>query len=146
MAVDRTATNVWEGDLQEGSGSTSLESSGATAPLPVSFPARAGEPAGKTSPEELIAAAHASCYNMALSGALSKSVGAPEWLRTSVTVSFSREGGPHISGVALHVRGKVPGASAEDFAEAAAAAKDGCPVSKLMAGNVEIILDAALEA
>ena len=142
--VDRKATNVWEGDLKSGKGTTSFDSSGAVEPLTVTFPARAEQPDGKTSPEELIAAAHASCFNMALSSALSKGGNNPEQLETSATVTFSTDGGPHIANVALTVRGRVPQISEEDFKSAAAAAKDGCPVSKALAGSVPITLDAAL--
>lgn len=144
MAVDRVATNVWSGDLQTGSGTTTLVSSGATDPLAVTFPSRAEEPDGCTSPEELLAAAHASCFNMALSGALTRTASAPERLETTVTVTFSRDGGPHVARVVLKVRGRVPGVSAEDFVTVAQGAKENCPLSKVMAGNVPIELDAAL--
>lgn len=142
--VDRKATSIWEGGLKDGAGKTSLDSSGAAGPLDVSWPARSEEPGGKTSPEELIAAAHASCYNMALSGALGRAGHSPERLETSAVVTFSLDGGAHIAGVALTVRGTVPGISEEDFVEQADGAKDGCPVSKALAGNVPITLDAAL--
>ena len=142
--VDRKATNTWEGDLKSGGGTTTFDSSGAISPVKVSWPARAEEPGGMTSPEELIAAAHASCFNMALSGALARAGNPPESLETSAVVTFSTEGGAHISKVVLTVRGTVPGMSEEDFASTAAQAKDGCPVSKALAGNVDISLDAAL--
>ena len=142
--TDRTATNTWEGDLFSGTGITTLDSSGAVPALEVSWPRRTEEPGGYTSPEELIAAAHASCYNMELSNVLAKAGTRAERLETSATVSFSTEGGAHISGVALRVRGVVPGASEDGFREAANQAKDGCPVSKLIAGNTTIELDAAL--
>ena len=142
--VDRKATNVWQGDLQSGQGTTSFDSSGAIEPVKVSWPARSEEPGGLTSPEELIAAAHASCFNMALSAALARGGNAPDRLETSATVTFSTEGGPHIEKVALAVRGTVSGMSAEDFAQAANQAKDGCPVSKALAGNVNLSVDASL--
>ncbi|QBI21631.1 OsmC family peroxiredoxin [Egibacter rhizosphaerae] len=143
--VERKATNVWQGDLKEGSGKTSFDSSGAIPPVDMTFPRRAGEPEGYTSPDELIAAAHATCYNMGLSSALSNNGHPPERIETSAEVTFTTEGGPHISRIALHVRATVPGISSDDFLEAAAAAKDGCPVSKLVSGNTEITLDAALQ-
>jgi len=142
--TDRKATNVWEGDLRSGQGTTSFDSSGVIDPVKVTWAARTEAPGGKTSPEELIAAAHASCYNMALSGALAKAGNAPERLETSAVVTFSTEGGAHISKVALTVRGTVPGMSKEDFTAAAEGAKDGCPVSKALAGNVDLTLEAAL--
>lgn len=142
--TDRIATNTWEGDLFSGTGITTFDSSGAVPALEVSWPSRAEEPGGYTSPEELIAGAHASCFNMALSNVLAAAGTTPERLETSATVTFSTDGGPHIAGVALRVRGVVPGASEDDFRKAADEAKGGCPVSKLMAGNTTIDLDAAL--
>ncbi len=142
--IDRKATIVWNGDLKTGGGEVSLDSSGAAGPLAMTWPARADEPEGHSSPEELVAAAHATCYAMGLSSALAGGGNAPEKLESSAVVTFSMDGGPHISKVALTVVGTVPGISAEDFASAAEAAKDGCPVSKLMDGNVELTLDASL--
>lgn len=142
--TDRKATNVWEGDLQSGSGKTSFDSSGALGPVQVSWPSRAEEPNGQTSPEELIAAAHASCFNMALSAALGRAGTPPERLETSAVVTFSLEGGPHIAKIVLTTRGTVPGASEDDFRAAAEGAKQNCPVSKLIGSNTEVTLDAAL--
>lgn len=144
--VDRKATSVWQGDLSSGFGEATLDSSGLGGPLAVSWPARAelDDPGGRTSPEELIAAAHSSCYNMALSNMLAKAGHTPKRIATRATVSFSTDGGAHIAGVALHVRATVPGLSDEEFAEHAEGAKDGCPVSKALAGNVPVTLDAAL--
>ncbi len=144
MAADRKATTIWQGDLTSGSGQTSLDSSHAAEPLTVSFPRRAEDPQGTTSPEELLAAAHASCFSMALSKALTDAGNAPERLETSAVATFSLDGGPHVSKVALTVRGTVPGIDADAFQQAAAAAKDGCPLSQAIAGNVEITLDASL--
>jgi lipoyl-dependent peroxiredoxin len=142
--ADRKATTRWQGDIS-GGGEVSFDSSGAAGPLEVSFPRRKEDDAeGVTSPEELIAAAHSACYSMALSGALGRAGHTPESLETSAVVTFSTDGGPHISKVALTVRGNVPGISEEDFLEAANGAKEGCPVSKLMAGNTEVTLDASL--
>lgn len=142
--TDRKATTIWNGDLKSGEGEATLESSNAASPLKVSWPSRSEEPNGQTSPEELLAAAHSSCFSMALSGALTKGGTPPERLETSAVVSFSTDGGPHVSKVALTVRGTVPDISEDDFVAAAQGAKDGCPISKVIAGNVEITLDASL--
>jgi lipoyl-dependent peroxiredoxin len=144
MATDRKATAQWNGDLMSGQGTVSLDTSGVAGPLDVSWPSRAEDASGRTSPEELIAAAHATCYSMAFSNILAKAGHAPERLDTSAVVTFSLEGGAHISKVALTVRGTVPGITDEDFLSAAQQAKEGCPVSKALAGNVDISLDAAL--
>ncbi len=144
MAIERRASVTWNGDLMGGSGTIDEVGSGAFGPLDVSWPARAEEASGgKTSPEELIAAAHASCFSMALSGGLAKAGNPPERLRTSATVTFVP--GTGITKIALEVRGAVPGLDADGFREAAEAAKAGCPVSKALAGVPEITLDAALE-
>ena len=144
MATERRASVTWNGDLMHGSGTIDEVGSGAFGPLDVSWPARAEEASGgKTSPEELIAAAHASCFSMALSGGLAKAGNPPERLRTSATVTFVP--GTGITKIALEVRGSVPGLDADGFREAAEAAKAGCPVSKALAGVPEITLDAGLE-
>ncbi|MPZ74629.1 MAG: OsmC family peroxiredoxin [Nitriliruptorales bacterium] len=145
MGFDRKATSIWEGDLQSGSGKTTFDHSGAAGPLHMEWDARAGEAKG-TSPEELIAAAHATCYSMALSGALAKADMPPERLEVSAVVTFSTEGGAHIESSKLTVVGIVPGADEQAFMEAATAARDGCPVSKALAGNIEITLDASLKS
>ena len=142
MATDRTATVTWNGSLMEGAGTIERVGSGAFGPLDVSWPARAEESGGKTSPEELIAAAHASCFSMALSHALAQAGNAPERLETSATVTF--QPGTGITRIALSVVGTVPGLEAAAFAEAAEGAKAGCPVSKALAGVPEIALDARL--
>jgi lipoyl-dependent peroxiredoxin len=144
MAADRTASTVWQGGLADGTGSTTFESSG-IGTFNVSWPSRTEEPNGQTSPEELVAAAHASCYSMALSGQLGRAGLTPERLETSATVTIDKtDNGFAVTKVALRVRGEIPDADADAFAQAAEAAKDGCPISKLMAGNTEITLDAAL--
>lgn len=140
MATTRTATSTWHGSLFEGSGRVSLDSSG-IGTYDVSWPARSEEPNGKTSPEELIAAAHASCYCMALSLGLGQAGTPPESIEASAEVTFVP--GTGITTSHLTVRATVPGISADDFAEAAEAAKQGCPVSQALAG-VEISLDATL--
>jgi osmotically inducible protein OsmC len=145
MAADRRASVTWNGDLLGGSGTIDEVGSGAFGPLDVSWAARSEEASGgKTSPEELIAAAHAACFSMALSGALAKAGTPPEQLRTSAVVTFVP--GTGITKSALTVRGRVPGLDADGFREAAEGAKQNCPVSKALAGVPEITLDAALEA
>ena len=142
MATDRTVSATWNGSLLEGSGTIHAAGSGAFGPLAVSWASRAEEPDGKTSPEELIAAAHASCFAMALSAGLAKNGTPADQLDTSATVTF--QPGEGIIRIALSVRGSVPGIDAETFAARAADAKAGCPVSKALAGVPEITLDAAL--
>lgn len=144
MPADRKATTVWKGDLSSGGGTTTLDTTGLAGELPVSWPSRTEDPGGRTSPEELIAAAHSACYSMALSKALADGGHTPERLETSAVATFDTSGGPHISGVALTVRGSVPGIGDDEFRRAAEAAKDGCPVSQAIAGNVPITVDASL--
>ena len=144
MATDRKASAQWNGDLMSGNGTVRLDSSTAVSgDLKVSWPARTEDgPGEQTSPEELIAAAHASCFSMALSNVLAKGGNTAEQLNTSATVTFSTEGGAHIEAIALTVEGRVPGISAEDFDKAADTAKENCPVSKAL--NVPITLEASL--
>ncbi len=140
--TERTATVTWEGSLLEGSGRIERVGSGAFGPLDVTWASRAEEPEGRTSPEELIAAAHAACFSMALSHGLAQAGTPAERLDTSATVTFVP--GTGITKVALTVRGTVPGADAAAFQEAAEAARTGCPVSKALAAVPEITLDASL--
>jgi osmotically inducible protein OsmC len=142
----RTARTAWNGTLQEGSGQVELTSSQAGT-YSVSFPKRAAENAeGTTSPEELIAAAHSSCFAMALSSEIGKAGGTPQALDVTAEVTLGQAGGaPTITGIALTVRGEVDGLDAAGFEKAAQAAKAGCPVSKALAA-VDISLDAALES
>jgi len=142
MATERTAEVTWQGSLLEGSGTIEKVGSGAFGPLDITWTSRADDPAGRTSPEELIAAAHAACFSMALSSGLAKAGHAPEQLETSATVTFVP--GTGITKAALRVRGDVPGLDAAAFVEHAEAAKENCPVSKALAGVPEITLDAAL--
>jgi osmotically inducible protein OsmC len=143
MATDRTAQVTWSGSLLEGSGRIESVGTGAFGPLDVDWPARAEDAGAKTSPEELIAAAHAACFAMALSHGLSQGGTPPERLETSATVTF--QPGEGIIKVALGVVGSVPGLDAAGFAEAAEGAKANCPVSKALAGVPEITLDARFE-
>lgn len=141
----RSARTSWTGGLQDGSGIVELTSSGAGS-FDVSFPKRAADEAGgTTSPEELIAAAHTSCYAMALSGEIASAGGTPRSLDVSADVTLRPDpaGGFRISGVALTVRGTVEGLDEAGFVAAAEAAKAGCPVSKALTGTT-ITLDAAL--
>jgi len=139
MATTRTASAHWEGSLTEGKGQVSLKSSG-LGTYDVTWASRAEDPNGRTSPEELIAAAHSSCFNMALSGALAKAGKPPASLDTTAAVTF--QPGTGITGVVLTVKGAVPGMTAEEFAEAAEGAKKGCPVSQALA--VPITMEAEL--
>jgi osmotically inducible protein OsmC len=121
--------------------------SAAAGPLHVSWPSRTEAPNGHTSPEELIAAAHASCFNMALSNILAGDGNAPTQLETSAVATFEKvEAGFRLTTMALSVNGDVPGISADEFTEAAAKAKDGCPVSNALKGNVQISVEATLAA
>jgi osmotically inducible protein OsmC len=142
MATDRTMSTTWNGSLMEGSGTIHEAGSGAFGPLEVSWPSRAEEPNGKTSPEELIAAAHSACFSMALSAGLARAGTPAETLDTSATVTFVP--GTGITKVALTVRGSVPGIDEAAFVEAAEAAKVGCPVSKALAAVPELTLQASL--
>jgi osmotically inducible protein OsmC len=145
MATDRRAEVTWKGDLMSGSGTIDRVGTGAFGPLDVSWPARAEDASGgTTSPEELIAAAHASCFSMALAGRLATDGNAPERLSTSATVTFVP--GTGITKIALEVRGAVPGLDDTGFREAAEGAKANCPVSKALAGVGEITVDASLDA
>ena len=143
MATDRRADVTWQGSLMDGSGTITATTSGAIGEQPVSWAARSEDATGgKTSPEELIAAAHASCFSMALSAGLAKAGTPPEELKTSATVTF--QPGQGITKIALTVEGRVPGVDADAFAEAAQGAKENCPVSKALAAVPEITLDARL--
>jgi lipoyl-dependent peroxiredoxin len=144
MATDRRAEVTWEGSLIEGSGTIESVGSGAFGPLDVTWASRTEDSGGRTSPEELIAAAHASCFSMALSHALAQAGSPPEGLETQATVTFVP--GTGITKSALSVRGWVPGMDEAAFREAAEGAKENCPVSKALAAVPEITLEATLEA
>jgi osmotically inducible protein OsmC len=142
--ADSTASATWRGDLMSGSGQTSL-ASGAAGPMDVSWPRRTEGTGSGTSPEELIAAAHASCFSMALSHGLAQGGHAPTQLDTEATVTFAQaDGGFAITNIALSVRGQVDGINEAAFKEAAEAAKDGCPVSKAFKGQVPMSVEATL--
>jgi osmotically inducible protein OsmC len=147
MAATRRASVTWDGDLASGTGVASADTSGVFSDLPVSWASRTEAPAGKTSPEELLAAAHASCYAMALSGGLARAGMPPEHLAVSAEITFDKVGDAWtvVSSV-LTVRGRVPGADDAGFRQAAEAARDGCPISRALVGNVALSVEASLEA
>ena len=143
MATERRAEVTWNGSLMEGSGTITSTTTGAIGEQAVTWAARSTDATGgATSPEELIAAAHAACFSMALSHGLAQQGHAPEELRTSATVTF--QPGEGITKIALTVQGRVPGVDDDAFRQAAEAAKEDCPVSKALAGVPEIGLDAKL--
>ena len=144
MATDRKAEVTWQRDLMSGSGSVDSVTSGTFGGLGVSWPARTEEPNGKTSPEELIAAAHAACFSMAFSNVLAQAGHAPEQLNASATVTF--QPGEGITKSVLDVVGRVPGMDASAFEQAAEQAMENCPVSKALAGIPEISVTARLES
>jgi lipoyl-dependent peroxiredoxin len=142
MAADRTAHVTWSGSLMEGSGTITSVESGAFGPLDVTWAARTEESEGLTSPEELVAAAHAACFSMALSHGLAQAGSPPEKLETSATLTFVP--GTGITRSALRVRGSVPGMDEAAFLEAAEDARKNCPVSKALASVPEITVEASL--
>ena len=141
MALQSTGRTHWEGNLFEGSGVTSVDT-GATGDLNVTWQARAEEHGSTTSPEELIAAAHSACYSMAFSNALDQNETPPQSLDVTATATFVP--GTGITTMVLDVEGRVDGISEETFLELAESAKNGCPVSQALAGNVDISLNARL--
>lgn len=143
-AQKRTANITWNGGLLDGSGTIVSVTSGAISNLPVSWKSRAEEPGGATSPEELIAAANASCFAMALSAGLARDGHAPELLEISATCTLTLDGGPKITSMDIHVRGKVPGIDQATFAAAAEGAGQNCPVSTVLKQALEIRTTAEL--
>ncbi len=145
MAATRRVDVVWEGDLTTGKGRATASTSGLLHDLPVSWSARTEAPGGKTSPEELLAAAHASCFAMALSGSLASAGTPPKRLELSAAVTFDKvAGGWKVTRSEITVRGWVPRMDAEAFRAAAEAAKDGCPISQALKGNVQLSVNATL--
>jgi osmotically inducible protein OsmC len=140
--ADRSASVTWQGDLMSGNGEIDEVPSGAFGPLQVTWSARAEDSNGKTSPEELLAAAHATCFSMALAHGLAQGGHAAERLQASATVTFVP--GTGVTRSALSVVGSVPGLDEEQFQAAAEDAKENCPVSKALAG-VEKTLEARLQ-
>lgn len=147
MAAEREAEVVWRGGLLDGSGQVSFLSSKTATDLDVTWASRTEAPEGKTSPEEMIAAAHSSCFAMAFSKQLKDKGGDVRELRVHATSSFEKtDAGFRLTRMLLDARGKVDGVDADTFNEAAEAAKVGCPVSNALAGNVQIELKASLES
>ena len=145
MAVVRRALVTWEGDLLSGKGVVSAKSSGAFTELPVTWAARTEGPEGRTSPEELLAAAHASCFAMALSAGLSRARTPAQRLEVDASVTFDKAGaGYRVTSSVLEVRGTVKGIDPAAFDRAAQAAKEGCPISQALKGNVDLAVKATL--
>ena len=144
MAIERKAHATWEGDLREGTGRFDT-GSGAISGQEVTYASRFEEPGGKTSPEELIAAAHATCLSMALAGGLTKAGHPPTRLETDAVATLDQaEGGFRITSMRFTVRGEVDGIDEDAFRAAAEEAKEGCPVSNALAESIEITLEATL--
>ncbi|MBM3947728.1 MAG: OsmC family peroxiredoxin [SAR202 cluster bacterium] len=145
MAAVRTAEVTWEGDLLSGNGVVTAGTSGLFKRLPVSWATRTEASGGKTSPEELLASAHASCYAMALSAGLARAGTPPKKLEVSVAVTFDKvEAGWRVTSSTIKVKGTVPGADDAAFKKAAEGAKDGCPISQALKGNVALSVEATL--
>ncbi len=145
MKAIRRAEVTWEGNLIKGKGAVDATSSVAFTGLPVTWASRTEKPDGRTSPEELVAAAHASCYAMAFSHGLNEGGATPQKLEVSAEVVFGIvDGGPKVVSSSLTVKGWVDDIDAAGFAEAAEAAKDGCPISQALKGNVELSVQATL--
>jgi lipoyl-dependent peroxiredoxin len=145
MAIERSARATWTGDLKSGQGEFDLESSHAVEHEQVTFSSRFEQPGGKTSPEELIAAAHATCFSMALSNGLAQAGHEPTKLETDAQVTLDKtDGGFSITAIHLSVHGEVDGLDEAGFKQAAEEAKQNCPVSKALAAVPEITLDASL--
>jgi lipoyl-dependent peroxiredoxin len=146
MAASRTATVTWNGALLDGEGTVSAGSSEVFTDHPVSWSSRTEAPAGRTSPEELLAAAHASCFSMALSGALARGGTPPDHVHVSATITFDKvDDAWTVTRSELDVVGTVPGLDEAAFQAAAEDAKTNCPISRALAGNVELSVSATLE-
>jgi lipoyl-dependent peroxiredoxin len=145
MAATREARAKWNGDLATGSGEVSAVTTGKFSSLPVSWSARTESPQGKTSPEELLAAAHASCFSMALAAGLAKAGTPPKSLEVTSAVTFDKVGADWtVVSSALEVTGVVPGIDQAAFAKAAEGAKDGCPISRALKNNVKLSVKSTL--
>ena len=145
MEITRHAEVTWSGDLTSGSGTINYVSSGAFSRLPVTWASRTEAHNGRTSPEELIAAAHASCFSMAFSARLGKNGTPPAKLDTKVVITFAKgDAGWKIATSTITVKGDVPGIDLETFKALAEDAKDNCPVSVALKGNVDLVVDASL--
>jgi lipoyl-dependent peroxiredoxin len=145
MPATRRAEAIWSGDLLSGKGTVSAGTSGLFRDLPLSWSSRTESPEGRTSPEELLAAAHAACFSMAFSNGLAKNGTPATRLAVSSDVTFDKVGdGWKVTKSELRVRGTVPGIDEKKFHELAEAAKDGCPISGALKGNVALSVDAKL--
>lgn len=146
MAAVRTATVTWQGSLAEGSGSVSAGTSGLFTDLPISWGSRTEQADGRTSPEELLAAAHAACFAMAFSADLGRAGYEAEELHVEAEVTFDKlDGGWTVTRSALTVLGHVHGITPEEFDRVAEGTRDGCPISRALAGNVELSVEATLD-
>jgi osmotically inducible protein OsmC len=146
MATTRRADATWSGDLLSGRGNVTAATTQVFTELPTSWASRIGEPEGVTSPEELLAAAHASCFSMAFSNELAKAGTPPTSVSVSVAVTGDKlDTGWTVLSAAITVRGAAPGATETSFREAAEKARDGCPISKALKNNVELSVDATFE-
>jgi osmotically inducible protein OsmC len=146
MAATRTATVTWTGTLAEGSGTVSAGTSALFTDLPISWSSRTEAPEGMTSPEELLAAAHASCFSMALSAGLARAGTPPDHMHVSASVTFDKVGDAWtVTRSELDVVGTVPGLDEAGFDAAAQDAKDNCPISRALRGNVELSVSSTLE-
>ena len=145
--VQRQAVATWAGNVARGSGELAAATSGAFTGLPFSLPARVGDPGGKTSPEELLAAAHAGCFVMSLAGELASAGTPPDGLEVTATVTLDEvEGGSHrVVSSELHARARVQGATSGDLERAARAADEGCPFSSLVKASGTVAVNAVLE-
>jgi lipoyl-dependent peroxiredoxin len=146
MAAVRTATATWQGPLATGDGSVTAATSGLFTDLPISWASRTEQPEGRTSPEELLAAAHAACFAMAFSADLGRAGYTPDELHVEAEVTFDKlEGGWTVTTSAITVLGHIAGISADEFDRIAEGTKDGCPISRALAGNVAMTVEATLE-
>jgi osmotically inducible protein OsmC len=145
--AERRAETTWNGDLMSGSGSLTLGSSGVLKDTPVTWASRTESPDGRTSPEELLAAAHAACYAMAFSATLGRQRTPPERLHVTAVCALDRrpEGGFQVTSMTLTVEGRVPGLDQAGFEEAARTAEQGCPISNALRSNVRIDVQARLQ-
>lgn len=143
MAAESKASTVWEGDLPSGRGTTTV-ASGTFPGFEVSWPARTERTSGTTSPEELLAASHSSCFCMALSNVLSKGGHVPDRIEASASVTFVP--GEGVRSSRLTVEGRVPGLDQAGFEEAARDAGESCPISQALKGNIEVVVEATLES
>ena len=146
MATTRRATASWSGDLLSGNGTVTAATTGIFRDQPTTWAARTAEPEGVTSPEELLAAAHASCFSMAFSNILAKAGTPPVRVDVEITIGADKlDAGFTVLTADIVVRGRAPGATQDSFAAAAEQAKDGCPISRALQGNVAMTVQATLE-